>query len=50
MTGRRKVVTNLDEHTLEDRIENFLDPERLASELLCGEKVRMINTQIEVQR
>lgn len=44
-----EVVTNLDDCTLERRVENFLDPERLASELLGGEKIRMRGTTIEVE-
>jgi hypothetical protein len=43
------VQSNLDSHTLEDRLENFLDPERLASELLDGERIRMRKTDIEVE-
>lgn len=43
-----EVDTNLDAATLERRLENFLDPERLDSELLAGEVVRMRDTSIEV--
>lgn len=43
-----EVDTNLDASTLEDRLENFLDPERLGSELLGGEVVRLRDTSIEV--
>lgn len=40
--------TNLDDLTLEARLENFLDPERLGSELLDGEDIRLRDTWIEV--
>jgi hypothetical protein len=43
-----EVDTNLDAGTLEDRLENFLDPSRLAEELLDGERVRFRETSIEV--
>lgn len=40
--------TNLDDATLRERLENFLDPERLDSELLEAEVVRTRETAIEV--
>lgn len=43
-----EVDTNMDAATLEKRLESFLDPERLDSELLEDEVVRMRETQIEV--
>lgn len=43
-----EVDTNLDARTLEDRLENFLDPSRLSDELLDGERVRFRDTSIEV--
>jgi hypothetical protein len=49
VTVRLSVRTNLDPGTLEDRIENFLDSERLASELLDGERVSFKRTTIDVE-
>lgn len=48
VTVTLEVATNLDPETLEDRIGNFLDPGRLRSELLDGERVRFKNTAIAV--
>lgn len=43
-----EIDTNLDAATLRERLENFLDPERLGSELLDDEAVRLRETSIEV--
>lgn len=43
-----EIDTNLDAARVVERFENFLDPERLASELLGGETVRFRETTIEV--
>jgi hypothetical protein len=49
ITIRIEVDTNLDPSTLEERIVNFLDPARLATELLGKERVRFRNTEVDVE-
>jgi len=50
VTVTLEVETNLDLRTLDDRVENFIDPARLEAELLGGERVRVKRTMIEVTK
>lgn len=43
------VETNMDAQTMERRIENFLDVNDLAEQLLGDESVEFLDTSIEVE-
>lgn len=45
-----QVMTNLDDRTLDDRLENFLCQEQLEQGLLDEERIELRTTSIEVER
>jgi hypothetical protein len=44
-----EAISNLDEHTLERRLENFIDPSDLRGQLLDREYVSFLNTKFSIR-